>query len=78
MISDELLIQEGEKIVRLAERQGVILRLIGALAVRLHSEEFIGIHKKMDRLENAGEYSFTDIDFVAYSNQRKIGSERIV
>jgi len=71
IISDELLIQEGEKIVRLAERQGVILRLIGALAVRLHSEEFSGLHKKMDRLGNGGKYSFTDIDFVAYSNQRK-------
>lgn len=71
MIDDDMLCHDGEEIVKIAESEGVVLRLMGALAVRIHSEDFACLHKEMDRLGNGKEHSFTDIDLVAYSKQRK-------
>ncbi|MFQ6125494.1 MAG: hypothetical protein ACE5R6_12960 [Candidatus Heimdallarchaeota archaeon] len=56
-------------LVEEAENDGVILRILGALAVRIHSEGFKALHKRLERL-GGNEQLFTDIDFVAYSKQR--------
>lgn len=52
-----------------AEKEGVILRILGALAIRIHSEGFEELHKRLERL-GGNEQHFTDIDFIAYSKQR--------
>ncbi len=53
---------EALRIVEEADRQGIILRLMGAIAIRLHSPDFAFLHEKLGR-------KITDIDFVAYEKQ---------
>lgn len=68
VLSDSEMIGEAIKIVEAAQRRGVILRILGAIAIRLHSAGLDGFHSRLGRLENAGK-SFTDIDLVGYSSQ---------
>lgn len=53
-------IEEATKIVELAEKRGIILRIMGACAVKLHCPKCGYLHKKMGR-------ELTDIDFISYS-----------
>ena len=53
-------IQEAIRVVKLAEKRGIILRVMGACAVRLHCPEYEYLHKKLGR-------KLTDIDFMSYS-----------
>jgi len=50
------------RIIHEAEKQGVVLRLMGAIAVRLHCPNFANLHREMGRV-------ITDIDFVGYEKQ---------
>jgi len=68
--SDDVFIQDARRIVQLAEDHGIVLRLIGALAIRLHSENCESIQKRLARLGLEKERSFTDIDLVSYGKQR--------
>jgi hypothetical protein len=67
-ISDDFFIDDATRIVRLSEEHGTVLRLIGALAVRIHSPQFASLHRQLGRL--GGTRSFSDVDFLAYSRQR--------
>lgn len=67
-MDDEAFINEAIRIVEAAERRGVTLRILGALAIRLHSGEHNKLHINLDRL--GSDKSFTDIDFMAYSKER--------
>ncbi len=69
-IPDEVFIDEVYRIVGEAEKKGIILRVIGAVAVRIHSKEFEELHIRLGRL-GEGKPSFSDLDFVGYSKQRK-------
>ncbi len=69
MVEDEVLVNDAIKIVEEGEKHNVVLRLLGALAIRIHSAGYEELHKKLDRL-GVREKSFTDIDFMAYSKQR--------
>jgi len=69
-LSDEEIISEAVKIVKEAEKKGIILRIMGALAIRIHSEGMESMHKKLGRLGESTERSFTDIDLIGYSSQR--------
>lgn len=67
----ELFLNEAVRIVDEAEKQGIRLRVMGALAVRLSSVEFSELHKRLRRLGAASETSeFTDIDVIGYGGQR--------
>jgi hypothetical protein len=63
IIPSEVFITESARIVDEAEKQGLILRIMGALAIRHHTMEFSELHKNLDRL---GKQEFTDIDFISY------------
>lgn len=65
--SEEVFVEYAKKIVKEAQDKGLILRIMGALAIRLHSSEFVGLHKSLKRL---GEREFTDIDLMALGKQR--------
>jgi len=67
---DEEIISEATKIVNEGEKRGVILRILGALAIRMHSNGFESLHKKLGRLGEDTQGSFTDIDLIGYSSQR--------
>lgn len=69
-LSDEEIISEAIKIVKEAEKEGVILRILGAVAIRIHCNGLEEIHKKLRRLGEEKERSFTDIDLIGYSSQR--------
>ncbi|MGC8849917.1 MAG: hypothetical protein ACP5QI_05535 [Candidatus Bathyarchaeia archaeon] len=67
-MNDEDFIGEALKIVEAAERRGITLRILGALAIRLHSGEHSRLHVGLERLGT--DKSFTDIDLIAYGKER--------
>jgi hypothetical protein len=67
--SDQLLVEDAVKIVETAKRRGIVLRILGALAITLHSSEFTHLHHELKRLGD-DQQAFTDIDLVGYSKQR--------
>ncbi|GBC71452.1 hypothetical protein HRbin02_01235 [Candidatus Calditenuaceae archaeon HR02] len=69
-MSDEEIISEAIKIVNEGEKRGVILRILGALAIRIHSNGLEALHKGLGRLGENTKGSFTDIDLIGYSSQR--------
>ncbi|MBS7645734.1 MAG: hypothetical protein QXR65_07270 [Candidatus Bathyarchaeia archaeon] len=54
------LIEEATKILNEAENRNIIVRVMGAIAFRLHSPNFSWIHEKFNR-------EISDVDFVTYS-----------
>ncbi|NIQ06999.1 MAG: hypothetical protein GWO20_15105 [Candidatus Korarchaeota archaeon] len=70
-VPDEVFIEDAHKIVERTIETGIILRVIGAVAVRIHSQEFVELHKNLGRL-GEDQQNFSDIDFMAYSTQSKL------
>jgi len=69
----EEFVAEAERIVKGAQDRGVILRILGALAIYIHSKhvpEALSIFDKIKRF-GEGKPMFTDLDLIAYSKQRK-------
>ena len=65
-------IKEATRIVDEAQRKGIVLRIIGAVAVYIHSmhtPQALELYKRIGRLREEG-VIFTDLDLVAYSKQR--------
>lgn len=67
--------EEAKKLVEEAQKRGLILRILGGVAIRLHCEGWDEFAKKLGRLVGTsyikGEQEFTDLDFAAYRKQRK-------
>jgi hypothetical protein len=55
-------VDEAYRLVSKAQEKGVLLRILGSTAFRVHSPQFVSIHTAMDR-------PMTDIDFIAYGKQ---------
>jgi hypothetical protein len=66
---DKALIDDSLKIVDVAKQRNVSLRLLGALAISLHSSEFGSLYQSLKRLGDS-ERAFTDIDLIGYSKER--------
>jgi hypothetical protein len=60
---------EAIRIVDMAQKKSAVIRILGALAVRIHSENSAELFSKLGRLGNTDRV-FTDIDFAAYSKQK--------
>lgn len=60
-------IDEALSCVRDAEKEGIILRIMGGMGIYLHSQEGKQLWEKLSRL---GEKVFTDIDFASYGRYR--------
>jgi hypothetical protein len=60
--NQQVFVDEALRIIDEANKQGIILRLMGAIAIRLHSPDYAYLHEKLGR-------SITDIDYVAYEKQ---------
>lgn len=69
-MDDLEIINEALRIVELARDRGIVLRILGAIAIRLHSEGYQDLHKRLNRLGDRVS-SFTDIDLIGYSSQRR-------
>jgi len=63
VIPSEVFVTESRNIVEKAEQQGILLRIMGALAIRHHTMEFSRLHQNLGRL---GRQEFTDIDLISY------------
>ena len=59
---DKIFIDESLRILQEAEKQGVTLRVMGSIAIRLHCPDSINLIKKLGR-------PITDIDYVGYDKQ---------
>jgi len=69
VVPTEAFLEEGRKIVDAASKSGIPLRLIGGVAIRMHSAEFTEFAKRLSRL-GPSEQEYTDLDFVSYSKFR--------
>jgi len=70
MIPSQVFLDEAQRIVAEAARQGLILRALGGVGIRLHSLEYAEFAEKIGRL-GPGVQEFTDLDFMAYRRQRE-------
>jgi hypothetical protein len=69
VVPTESFLDEGKKIVEAASKQKIPLRLIGGVAIRVHSEGFAEFARKLSRL-GPGEQEYTDLDFMSYAKFR--------
>jgi hypothetical protein len=63
----ELYLAEAQRLIGEARRQGLVLRVMGPIALHLYFPEHVDLYRRMERL---GERVFTDIDFAAYGKHR--------
>lgn len=69
----EEFVKKSVDIVSTAEKEGVIIRILGALAVYIHTEDCPHSRRIYDKIPRFGEGKpmFTDLDLMAYGSQRK-------
>ncbi|MEM2122784.1 MAG: hypothetical protein QXE79_04020, partial [Candidatus Bathyarchaeia archaeon] len=60
----EAILQEALRIVDAADEKGLVLRVMGAIAIRIHCGEFSRLLKSLQR-------DITDIDLIGYGKQTK-------
>ncbi len=63
----EAYLEEGRRLTEDAQKQGMILRVMGPIALHYYFPEYVDLYRRMERL---GERVFTDIDFAAYGKHR--------
>ena len=65
---DQQMLEDATRIVAEASKQGVFLRLLGAMGVRINASKHENLFLRLNRLNS--QQKFTDLDFAAYSAQR--------
>lgn len=63
----EAYLDEARRLIDAAQHQGLILRVMGPIALHYYFPERVDLYRRMERL---GDRVFTDIDFAAYGKQR--------
>lgn len=63
----EVFIEEAKECVQVAREKGIVIRVMGGMAIYLHSQNFKDLWEKLGRL---GKKVFTDIDYVSYGKHR--------
>ncbi len=59
----EAYLDEARKLTEEAQKQGIILRVMGPIALHVYFPEYVNLYRRMERL---GEKVFTDIDYASY------------
>lgn len=62
-ISDLAFIEEATRVAEAAKEQNLVLRAMGATAIRIHCPEFAPLHERLGR-------PITDLDFIGLSKER--------
>ncbi|NIU82579.1 MAG: hypothetical protein GWN31_03860, partial [Candidatus Thorarchaeota archaeon] len=62
------MIKEAERIVKEAKERGLVLRIMGAIAIHIHCPKYADLHRRLERLR---EKMFPDIDFMSIKESRK-------
>lgn len=70
---DSLIVEEAVNIVEKAQEKGVVLRIMGAVAIALHSMDKPECRNLLKNLRRLGQETkiFTDIDLIGYRKQKK-------
>jgi hypothetical protein len=63
----EAYLEEARRLIDEAQKQGIILRVMGPIALHFYFPEFITLYRSMERL---GDRVFTDIDYACYGKHR--------
>src|SRR5512136_2353504 len=63
----EIYLSEGKRLIDEAQKQGLVLRVMGPIALHYYFPEYIDLYRRMERL---GERVFTDIDYASYGKHR--------
>lgn len=63
----EAFLAEARRLIEEAQKQGMLLRVMGPIALHFHFPEYIDLYRRMERL---GDRVFTDIDFASYGKFR--------
>ena len=63
----EAYLAEGRRLVEDAQKQGLVLRVMGPIALHYYFPDQVDLYRRMERL---GERVFTDIDFASYGKHR--------
>ncbi|HEX2978870.1 MAG TPA: hypothetical protein VHO48_01280 [Anaerolineaceae bacterium] len=63
----ETYLEEGRRLVDEAARQGLVIRVMGPIALHYYFPDYVDLYRRMERL---GERVFTDIDYAAYGKHR--------
>jgi len=72
IVPTEVFFDEAERIVKEADKKGIVLRIMGGLSIAMHSQEFKDFAGKLGRT-GAGVVKgqeYTDIDFMSYRKHR--------
>ncbi len=69
IIPSQCFLEQAKKIAELADRSGIILRVMGGVAIRLHCTGFEDFAQKLARL-GEGTQEFSDLDFMCYGRYR--------
>ena len=72
-LPQEEFVKKSIDLVSKAEKEGIILRMLGALAVYIHTADCSEGRRIYDKIPRFGEGKpmFTDLDLMAYGSQRK-------
>jgi len=68
-VTSESFLNTAANLVDAAKTKGITLRIMGAVAFRIHGRNMSELHVRLERL-GPGEKEFTDIDLAAYSRDR--------
>ena len=60
-------LNEAKRLTEEGQKQGVILRVMGPIALHFYFPEYVELYRKMERL---GDRVFTDIDYASYGKCR--------
>src|SRR5512137_2318219 len=63
----ETYLEEARRLTGEAQKQGLVLRVMGPIALHYYFPDYVELYRRMERL---GERVFTDIDFAAYGKHR--------
>jgi len=72
IVPTKVFFDEAERIVKEADKKGIVLRILGGLSIAIHSQEFRDFARKLGRT-GAGVVKgqeYTDIDFMSYRKHR--------
>ena len=63
----EMYLEEARRLTDEAQRQGLILRVMGPIALHYYFPQYVDLYRRMERL---GDRVFTDIDYASYGKHR--------
>ncbi len=63
----ETYLEEARRLITEAQKQGMVLRVMGPIALHFYFPDYVDLYRRMERL---GERVFTDIDFASYGKHR--------